>query len=174
MPMNGTYIASSVMLNMPTSRGSVGISSTSPEDSPLIDSNYYATKADSVSLLHETRRVLQLLLGTLTGKAYIEAEVAPPGLAQLTTESSDADIDARIRATGNGRRTQIQCGLSCYGCCGGFGLASLWRRRLAYCRCECTACPDWRALASNSICAGRAGCRDHSAGLGKDKRIEYG
>ena len=100
LPMNGKYIASSVMLCLPTSRGSVTISSASPTEPPVIDSNYYDTNADRVSLIHGTRRILEALLNTSAGKAYIETEAAPPGFPVLDTKATDTEIDARIRAAG--------------------------------------------------------------------------
>lgn len=100
LPMNGNYIASSVMLCLPTSRGSVTISSASPTEPPVIDSNYYDTNADRVSLIHGTRRILEALLNTSAGKAYIESEAAPPGFLVLDTKATDTEIDARIRAAG--------------------------------------------------------------------------
>ena len=100
IPMDGSYISTSVMLVLPTSRGSITLASTSPTDPPAIDSKFYATHADRVSLIYGTRRVLQALLETSAGKEYIEGEVAPPGFPSLTAQSTDEDIDARIRATG--------------------------------------------------------------------------
>ncbi|KAL1966803.1 hypothetical protein VTN77DRAFT_3768 [Rasamsonia byssochlamydoides] len=100
VPMDGTYVATSVMLQLPTSRGSISIKSASPSDPPSIDPNYYATETDRTILIHATRRNLQALLETEAGKEYFEMEVAPPGLPALTSQSSDADIDARIRTTG--------------------------------------------------------------------------
>lgn len=100
IPMNGSFIASSVMLNLPTSRGSVTLASASPSDLPLITSNYFNTKTDVTSLIYGTRRMMQVLLETSAGKDYIEGEVVPPGQTQLTSESSDKEIELRIRAAG--------------------------------------------------------------------------
>ena len=101
IPFDGTYISTSVMLLLPTSRGHVSIASGSSKDPPVIDSNYYSTIADRTSLIYGTRRVLQALLDTSAGKTFIETEVAPPGFPTLTPQSTDADIDARIRAVGS-------------------------------------------------------------------------
>lgn len=101
IPMNGSFIASSVMLNLPTSRGSVTLASASPSDLPLITSNYFSTKTDVASLIYGTRRMMQALLETSAGKDYIEGEeVVPPGQTLLTSESSDEEIEQRIRAAG--------------------------------------------------------------------------
>jgi choline dehydrogenase-like flavoprotein len=98
-PLDGTQITSSVLLHLPTSRGSVSITSASPADLPAINPNDYATKADRVSLMYGTRRVAQVLLDAPAGKAYIECEAPPRGFQPLNSESADAEIDARIRAT---------------------------------------------------------------------------
>ena len=100
IPMNGNFIASSVMLNLPTSRGSVTLASASSSDLPIITSNYFSTKTDVASLIYGTRRMMQVLLKTSAGKDYIEGEVAPPGQTLLTLASSDQEIEQRIRATG--------------------------------------------------------------------------
>ena len=99
-PLDGTQFMSSIMLLLPTSRGSISISSASPTDPPVINPNNYATKANSVSLIYGTRPVLQVLPDTSAGKAYIESEVPPPRVSPLNSKSSDADNDARIRDTG--------------------------------------------------------------------------
>lgn len=99
-PLDGTQITSSVLLHLPTSRGSVSITSASPADPPAINPNDYATKADRVSLMYGTHRVAQALLDAPAGIAYIECEAPPPGFQPLNSESADAEIDARIRATG--------------------------------------------------------------------------
>ncbi|KAL1980339.1 hypothetical protein VTN96DRAFT_4242 [Rasamsonia emersonii] len=100
IPMDGTYVATSVMLQLPTSRGRISIRSASPSEQPAIDPNYYATETDRTILRYATRRLLTALLETEAGREYFETEVAPPGMPVLTAQSSDEDIDARIRATG--------------------------------------------------------------------------
>jgi choline dehydrogenase-like flavoprotein len=99
-PPDGTKISSYVMLTLPTSRGSLNINSTSPTEPPSIDPNDYATNVDRVALIHGTRRLMQTLLDTSAGRAYIKSEFPPPGFAPLDSGSSGAEIDARIRATG--------------------------------------------------------------------------
>ena len=100
VPMDGSYIATSVMLLVPTSRGSISITSSSLNDAPDINPNYFDTEFDRKALIYGTRRVVQALLGTSEGKAYVEAEGSPPGIPALTMESSDAEIEAKIRKTG--------------------------------------------------------------------------
>ncbi|PLB52592.1 putative glucose dehydrogenase [Aspergillus steynii IBT 23096] len=100
VPMDGSFIVSSVMLLGSTSRGTVSVSSSSPTDNPVVNSNYFDTEADRVTLVHGVRRTLQALLGTTALKDYIEAEVPPPGMPALSPRSSDAELEARIRAAG--------------------------------------------------------------------------
>jgi choline dehydrogenase-like flavoprotein len=68
-PPDGTQTMSSVMLLLPTSRGSVTIVLASPTNPPAINPNDYATRADRVSLMYGTHRVLLALLDTSAGKA---------------------------------------------------------------------------------------------------------
>lgn len=100
LPMDGTYITTSVMLTVPTSRGRISLPSSSITDNPIVDPNYCATAVDRASLIYGTRRILQALLETRAGKEVIEAEIAPPGSAILNARSTDEEIDARIRAVG--------------------------------------------------------------------------
>jgi len=60
----------------------------------------FATALDRLALVHGVRHVLQLMLATKALEPYIEAETPPPGHAPLHPGSSDADIEARIRASG--------------------------------------------------------------------------
>jgi choline dehydrogenase-like flavoprotein len=102
IPVDGSYIATSVMLTLPTSRGSVGLASASPTDPPLIEPNYFATSMDRAALVYGARRLLQCLTSTTAGQDVIENEVAPaPGMIPLTVESSKEEIEDRIRKVGN-------------------------------------------------------------------------
>lgn len=100
IPVDGSFIMTSVMLLAATSRGTVGIQSSSPTDPPLVDSNYFDTEADRVTLIHGSRRTMRALLKTSALAGYIEAEVPPPGMSVLSSQSSDDEFEARIRATG--------------------------------------------------------------------------
>lgn len=99
-PNDGSLIVTSVMLLGSTSRGSVTIHSKSPTDPPKIYSNYFDTNVDRVSLIHGSRRTMQALLDTTALADYIDSEVPPPGMPALTSQSSDEEFEARIRATG--------------------------------------------------------------------------
>lgn len=102
IPVDGSYVGTSVMLTLPTSRGTVALASSSPDDKPLIEPNYFATSMDRAVLVHGARRLLQCLTGTTAGQDFVEAEVAPiPGMNPLTLESSTEEIENRIRAVGS-------------------------------------------------------------------------
>ncbi|KAL8938125.1 MAG: hypothetical protein Q9211_003355 [Gyalolechia sp. 1 TL-2023] len=100
VPVDGSYIATSVMLLLPTSRGSLEITSLSPTDPPAIDPNFYDTDVDRTALVHGVRRVIEVLLKTSAAQPHVAYEEAPPGMPALGAESSDADIDMRIRKAG--------------------------------------------------------------------------
>ena len=87
------------MLTLPSRRGNV-ILSSNLGNSPTIYPSYLATALDRLTLIHGVRRILQLMLATSALQPYIEAEVPPPGLPPLHCDSSDAEIEARVRASG--------------------------------------------------------------------------
>ncbi|KAH8586971.1 glucose-methanol-choline oxidoreductase-like protein [Bisporella sp. PMI_857] len=102
IPVDGSYVGTSVMLLLPTSRGTVKIASALPKDKPVIDANYFDTAMDRAVLVHGARRLLQCLTNTKAGQDVVEAEVAPmPGMQPLTLDSTTEDIENRIRATGS-------------------------------------------------------------------------
>ncbi|KAH9985876.1 choline dehydrogenase [Xylariaceae sp. FL0662B] len=103
--VDGTHIATSTMLLLPTSRGTVSIRSSSPNDPPRIQPNYFSTSLDHDTLVHATRQTLKAMLATGPMKTIVESESPPrgkglDGLTPLTADSSDEDIKERIRRTG--------------------------------------------------------------------------
>jgi choline dehydrogenase-like flavoprotein len=86
---------------LPTSRGSVTLTSTDPADSPAIDPNYYATEFDRVLLRTGIRQVVKLMLDTPDGQSFVASETPPPGFEPLGINASDAEIDARVRRAAN-------------------------------------------------------------------------
>lgn len=107
IPIDGTHIATSTMLLLPTSRGTVSLASgpTSAGASPCIRPDYFSTQLDRDTLVHAARQTLKALLGTKSLGAIVESE-APPrapgleGLEPLTADASDEEIEERIRRTG--------------------------------------------------------------------------
>ncbi|PVI02584.1 GMC oxidoreductase [Periconia macrospinosa] len=105
IPVDGTHIATSTMLLLPTSRGTVTIKSKDPNDPPEIQPNYLATELDREVLTHAARRTLNALLGTEALKPIVKGETPPSGeglegLKPLTLDVSDSDLHERILRTG--------------------------------------------------------------------------
>jgi choline dehydrogenase-like flavoprotein len=98
VPVDGSYIATSVMLTLPSSRGKVGLASASPTDKPLIEPNYFSTSMNRAVLVHGVRRLIQALTRTTASQDVIETKVAPaPGTKPLTAKSGTEEIEDRVR-----------------------------------------------------------------------------
>ncbi|KAI1383846.1 choline dehydrogenase [Hypoxylon trugodes] len=105
IPVDGTHIATSTMLLLPTSRGTVSIRSSNPKDPPRIQPNHFSTPLDRDTLIYAARRTLTAMLATSPMKAIIESETPPSGegldgLKPLAADSSDEEIEERIRRAG--------------------------------------------------------------------------
>lgn len=105
--MDGTHIATSTMLLLPTSRGTVSLSSSASasDEGPCIRPDYFSTQLDRDTLIHAARQTLKAMLGTTALGSIVERETPPsaPGLEDLEPlgpESSDEAIEERIRRTG--------------------------------------------------------------------------
>lgn len=101
LPMNGTYISSPVLGLMPTSRGTITLASSDAKDDPVNDPNFYASEADRVMLRHGIRQVVKLFLGTSEGQEMVEREAVPEGCTPFTLNSTDEEIDERVRKLGS-------------------------------------------------------------------------
>ncbi|KAI1210832.1 GMC oxidoreductase [Annulohypoxylon truncatum] len=105
IPIDGTHIATSTMLLLPTSRGTVTIRSSSPTDLPRVQPNYLSTQLDRDSLVHATRTAVKALTATENLKPVVEGESPPvkeglEGLTPLTVDTSDEAILERLQRTG--------------------------------------------------------------------------
>ena len=104
IPTDGTHIATSTMIVLPTSRGNVTLASTDPRDHPIIDSNFYSTLTDQRTMVWATRRLVKVMLDSSALHEEIEAESPPTIEGQsfqpLTVDAPDSVIDDRIRRTG--------------------------------------------------------------------------
>ena len=96
LPVDGSYISTVSVNLLPTSRGRVTLSSSDPNSDLVIDPNYYATNTDKYLMRSALRRTLQVM-ETPAAQAFVEGEVAPSGYPTLTSNSSDDEIDARVR-----------------------------------------------------------------------------
>lgn len=98
IPLDGKYITLSGLNFLPTSRGTVTLSSSSPMDPPVCDPNYYASHHDRHVLREALRQIVQLgQSGAL--KPYLDADgqLAPTGMQPMSLETGDQDLDARVR-----------------------------------------------------------------------------
>lgn len=95
VPMDGSHISTISLLYQPTSRGSITLSSTNPEDPPVVDPAYYSTQTDKVMLRSAVRNTLRVI-ETPPMQEVIECESPPEGYPPLTSKSTDEEIDARV------------------------------------------------------------------------------
>ena len=102
----GTHISTPILGLLPTSRGSITLSSIDPSADPIIDPDYLDSEMDRECMRTGVRSVLRTMLDTAAGRSVVEEETPPPGQRPLSTSSSDSDIDARMAAVG---RTFFQC-----------------------------------------------------------------
>jgi uncharacterized protein (DUF362 family) len=79
---------------------SITISSIDPTAPPVIDPNFHATEIDRAAMQAGVRRVMRLFLDTSEGRDMAETELAPDVFAKLTAQSSDEEIDERVRRVG--------------------------------------------------------------------------
>ena len=100
VPIDGSHIASCILGLATTSRGTITLKSSDPSDAPQIDPNYYATQLDRVTLRAAVRQVYRLMSSPEIA-TVIESETPPPGYPPLHVNSTDEEIDARIRRAGN-------------------------------------------------------------------------
>lgn len=101
IPMNGNSIMTYYMGCLPTSRGSITLSSNDPSAPPVIDPNYYATETDKHVMREGFRMHSRLMLDTPEGKELVAEEYTPPGLASAGLDASDEQIDERIKFGGS-------------------------------------------------------------------------
>lgn len=101
LPSNDSYLTVANVGLLPTSRGSVSISSSDPMDPPVINPNFFATEVDRFVWRYGLRKVIKMMVGgeSPLSQGIVVGEAPPAGLPALTVDSTDDEIDARIRAT---------------------------------------------------------------------------
>lgn len=97
IPLDGSHVTSAVVPLLPTSRGTVRLPSKNPADAPVIDPNYFATEVDRFVFHSGLRRIAKMLTDTKEGNAFIEKETPPTGLPPITPQSTDEELDERVR-----------------------------------------------------------------------------
>ena len=98
-PFNGAHIATASLNLLPTSRDSATVTSSDFTKDPVISPNYFGTEADHVAMRAGARLTMRIPENPI-GQSIVECETPPAGFSALTSQSSDEDINARIRAHG--------------------------------------------------------------------------
>ncbi|TVY73182.1 Oxygen-dependent choline dehydrogenase [Lachnellula suecica] len=101
IPIDGKSIMTYYMGCLPTSRGSVTLSSDDPSESPVIDPNYFATETDKHVMREGFRMHARLMLDTPEGKELVVEEYTPAGLAIAGLDATNEQIDERIKLGGS-------------------------------------------------------------------------
>lgn len=96
IPLDGTLIMTYALDYIPTSMETVTLTSSDPRDKPLIDHNHYATEADRYRIRTGARMIAKLM-NTSEMKEMVSDEALPEGYKAITEESTNEDIDVRVR-----------------------------------------------------------------------------
>jgi choline dehydrogenase-like flavoprotein len=96
LPVDGTSIMTYILNGIPTSRGTVSLRSADVNEKPVIDNHHFETEADRYRLRTAIRMMLKML-NTKAGKEMVVGEVLPDGVKAVGEESSDEEIDKRIK-----------------------------------------------------------------------------
>ena len=95
VPVDGSIISTGTVCFLPTSRGTVKITSSNPADDPIIDPNYLSADQDWAVLRCAMRQAMKVM-STSAAKEQIEGQFQPEGF-NVGLESTDEELDARIR-----------------------------------------------------------------------------
>ena len=96
VPIDGTHISTGSLLYTPTSRGAISLTSTNPNVPPSVSPHYLSNDIDRARLRNGVRKAMQVI-ETAPLQSIVEGETPPPDCPVLSSRSSDADIDERIR-----------------------------------------------------------------------------
>ena len=94
---DGTHITTSTICILPTSRGSIRLRDANPESAPLIDPNYLATETDRYVIREGLRKIHKVLRETEAGQEFIASEAVEDGGREVSSDSSDEELDDLIR-----------------------------------------------------------------------------
>ncbi len=96
VPVDGTHLATNVVNFLPTSRGTISLSSDDPTADVVLDPAYNSTETDREILRTGVRRMARIMESAGLGEE-VESEAPPDGWKPLTSNSTDDEIDARVR-----------------------------------------------------------------------------
>lgn len=98
---DGSAVAVSSTNLLPTSRGSIRLSSADISDAPLADPNYLATEVDRFVFREGLRLEIDFLASnkTVLATQILDGEIVPEGFSEgYSVSSTDSYLDARVRA----------------------------------------------------------------------------
>lgn len=93
--LDGSVITTIVLDYLPSSRGTITLSSADPEAQPVVDPKYYTTERDRLVLRSATRRMMQVI-ETPEMEEVVRDEIVGSEGKPLTSKSPDEDIDQRV------------------------------------------------------------------------------
>jgi hypothetical protein len=100
IPIDGKSIMTYFTGCLPTSHGSITLSSNDPAVCPIIYPSYYATETDRHFMREGFRMHSRLLLEMPKGRELVTGEHVSPGMEILGSDAPDELIDERIRLGG--------------------------------------------------------------------------
>ncbi|KAF9875531.1 hypothetical protein CkaCkLH20_06912 [Colletotrichum karsti] len=95
------YVTTANVGLLPISRDSVWIASSDPNTPPLIKPNFFSSEVDRFVWRDSMRHMTRMMIGddSPLSQGIVEAETPPAELKPFSLDSSDEDIEARIRAS---------------------------------------------------------------------------
>jgi choline dehydrogenase-like flavoprotein len=97
VPLDETLVTTYTLILLPISRGAITLKSADISDQPAIDHKHYATASDQYRL-RTTVPTFVKFMNTSPVVDLFTGEAVPPGLKMIQEESSDAEIDERLKA----------------------------------------------------------------------------
>jgi choline dehydrogenase-like flavoprotein len=97
VPLDETLVTTYAPIPLPTSRGTINLISADISDQPAIDHNHDATASDQYRLRTAVRTFVKFM-NTSPVVDLFAGEAVAPGLKMIHEESSDAEIDERLKA----------------------------------------------------------------------------
>ena len=94
--MDGTSFSLSLCCVSPTSRGSVTLQNTDAEAHPVVDPAYFSTEHD-LAIMRAAMRSAFRVAESKAGQTFLTEERPHPTLPKLSSASTDAELDARLK-----------------------------------------------------------------------------
>lgn len=96
IPFDGSHVSTASICLLPKARGRLSLETADAADMPLLDVNYCAAEADMVAV-RAAMRLAMKALESPEGQKLIGEEAIAESWDRLSSKSSDAELDRRIR-----------------------------------------------------------------------------